>query len=164
MEFLFENPFILVVLIGLISSLFGKKGDQEDQKKQPANPRRPQQQPRQPYDRKGTGQRQGRPQPRLEPASAKQIPAKVKMEDYQPEALTELQEKYEEKKRAEAALKRAGQTRPGRLDRSGADPIRANEIGLDLKPEGERLIEGLAWSQILGEPRSKQPHRTMRRR
>jgi hypothetical protein len=175
MEFLFDNPILIMILIGLLSTLFGKKGEgQEQQPKRPPGPqqRRPSQQ--QPAGRREPAQQrpqnQGQPaQQRPENRGRQPHPA-ASTRERRPERaaasipqLTDVQKVYEERRREVME--------PARYELRSESQRTANQggkpdvpVSLDLKPDAERLIEGIAWAQVLGPPRAREPHRTMRRR
>jgi DNA mismatch repair ATPase MutL len=166
MQILFENPILLFLLIGLISSLLKrnkKEQDQEQRPKQPARPMRPVQP--QPVSNSETSipkevdshqsnrsSIEGREHREQSPTQRSQNP------------LLDIQKRYEERRKLEqeTSVSNTSLDRPKYKQEKIKDkPI--EERSLELKPEADRLIEGIAWAQILGEPRSKKPHRTMRR-
>jgi FtsZ-interacting cell division protein YlmF len=167
MEFLFDNPFILMILIGLISTLFGKKGEQQEQQKRPQQ-RRPSQQPRQGPgqpaqqrpERRTAQQRPERPAQPVPPSLEK----KVERTAASIPQLTDVQKIYEDKRRE---INESARHEPRTASGAPASVQAGSEekpVTLDLKPDGNRLIEGIAWAQVLGPPRARDPHRTMRRR
>lgn len=163
MEFLFDNPFLIFVLIGIISSLFKRgKGEQEQQPKRRPNP--PVQQGKTLEERMPKGPKPMRTQM---PKSASPV------KDLKPTAVPEnpfqdIQKKYEERRR-ESTLKRNNlqtsdeRVQPNvRVKKELDDP--SGDVSIDLRPEADRVIEGIAWAQVLGPPRSRNPYRTDRRR
>jgi hypothetical protein len=165
MEFLFENPLFIFILIGIISSLFKRvKGEQEQQPK-PKRPARPEQQG---PTWNSEDQMPTEPIKPLRPQSSKIDHAEESKEfSGVPEnPFLDIQKKYEERRR-ENEYKKSPE--PNNLHTRGvpsAIKLKDEEpqgVSLDMSPDADRLIEGIAWAQILGEPRSRNPHRTMRR-
>lgn len=150
MEFLFENPFILVILIGIISSFFKKsKNEPKPNTKQPKSfvesiPKRI--------------------QDVLEEFEKSQAdPARTLQTDYleakkQAEAkinqLQEQQKKYMEKVEELETEKQRKRHVAAHVE---------NEIGTNnsFTLDKEKLVDAIIWSEILGPPRSKKPHRSM---
>ncbi|MFE8703211.1 hypothetical protein ACFYKX_21770 [Cytobacillus sp. FJAT-54145] len=156
MEFLFENPFLLVILIGLISSIFKRmKGTQEEPRKsQPkpfveSGPFDFEQQPR-----------QEQPVQRMEP---------VPQQTYEPNPLGKIEQEFlEKKKKAEeklAALKKQQATAQKKAETIQSHR-RLNQVKEKIEttePEqvhvdNQKLVDAVIWSEILGPPRSKRPH------
>ncbi|KKK35247.1 hypothetical protein WQ57_22385, partial [Mesobacillus campisalis] len=78
--------------------------------------------------------------------------------------LTDVQKIYEDKRRE---MMESARHEPRTVSGGPASAQAGNEekpVTLDLNPDGNRLIEGIAWAQVLGPPRARDPHRTMRRR
>lgn len=166
MEFLFENPLFIFILIGIISSLFKRvKGEQEQQPKRPVRPE--QQGPA--WNSEGHRMPvEPEPLKPLRTQPSKDEPIEEKEFGGVPEnPFLDIQRKYEERRR-ENELKKSPRSN-NLQSRTAAMTIPVKDeakegVSLDLSPEAERLIEGIAWAQVLGEPRSRNPHRTMRRK
>lgn len=162
MQFLFENPILIFLLIGLISSIFKRSKGEEKQKqrpKRPAQPIRPVQ--REPMSNSETSipeEVDSRPMQRTQ-AQRQEL---RKAQPNPQSALLDIQKKYEERKKQEHEASRSTLNRP-LIQPEATKESASLESSMQLKPEADRLIEGIAWAQILGEPRSKKPHRTMRR-
>lgn len=155
MEFLFENPFLLVILIGLISSLFKRmKGTQEE-------PRKSQSKPfveSGPFDFEQP--RQEQPVQRMEPAP---------QQTYEPNPLGKIEKEFlEKKKQAEeklAALKKQQVTAQKKAETIQSHR-RLNQVKEKIEtsePEtvhvdNQKLVDAVIWSEILGPPRSRRPH------
>jgi len=167
MEFLFENPLLIFVLIGIISSLFKRvKGEQEQQTK-PKRPARPEQQQQGPT---WNSEDQMPAEPikplRTQPSKFDSAEESKEFGGIPENPLLDIQKKYEERRR-ENEYKKSPQSN-NLHTRSVASTIKVKDeepqgVSLDMSPEADRLIEGIAWAQVLGEPRSRNPHRTMRR-
>lgn len=160
MEFIFENPILLFLLIGLISSLFKKvKGEQEQQ------PKRPMRTEQQGHASHSEDPMSAEP---LEPMRTQRPKSEKPLNEWETSSVPEnpfidLQKKYQE--RREAA------THPPKQKDEIAQPtvqIQKDEIAdgisIDLRPEADRLLEGIAWAQVLEPPRARNPYRTARRR
>lgn len=164
MEFLFENPFLIIILIGIISSLFKRvKGEQEQQPKRRPNP--PMQQGQNPDER----------MPReSKPLSRTQSPkTKSPVKDWEPSSVPEnpfldIQKKYEERRRESTSKRNNPQPSYERSKPSVKVNKEINDspgdVSIDLNPEADRVIEGIAWAQVLGPPRSRNPYHRDRRR
>ncbi len=163
MQFLFDNPFLIFILIGIISSLFKRgKGEQEQQPKRRPNP--PVQQGQTPVERMPR-----EPKPQRTQIPKNDSPVKNRETTVVPEnPFLDIQKKYEERKR-ESPQKRnnpqknTDRVQPNVLLNKEIDDSSGN-VSIDLSPEADRVIEGIAWAQVLGPPRSRNPYRTDRRR
>ncbi|MBM4762337.1 hypothetical protein [Bacillus sp. B15-48] len=162
MEFLFENPILLILLIGLLSSLFKKpKAEEKQEQRRRKPPARPEQ--RQPEKRvpRETMYERRTQQPHNDAAKGPEVETKENQTVY--DTLSELQKKFEERQQ-ERVNKEAEQITLNSTNEQGMRAANNAQIGsLQLKPDADRLIEGIAWAQILGQPRAKDPHRTRRR-
>ncbi|SEM29886.1 hypothetical protein SAMN05192533_10289 [Mesobacillus persicus] len=164
MEFIFENPILLFLLIGLISSLFKKvKGEQEQQPKRPI---RPEQQGPASHSEDPMSAEPFQPMRTERPESEKPI------NEWEPSSVPEnpfidIQKKYQERREAAAhppATKQRDESpQPAVQVQKDKDEI-TDGISIDLSPEADRLLEGIAWAQVLEPPRSRNPYRTARRR
>lgn len=150
MEFLFENPFILILLIGLISSLF-KKGKGEEQQ--------PRQRP---------------PKPFVEtiPIPESKIPQKsekVETEKRTKESVKTIQSDFlDAKKQAEAKmaalreqqLKYEHQAERLKEENELKQPTPTETaVKKSYRVEEKNLADAIIWAEILGPPRAKNPHR-----
>ncbi|HAQ08700.1 MAG TPA: hypothetical protein DCR24_14765 [Bacillus bacterium] len=154
MEALFDNPIILFILIGLISSIFNRiKGNAQDSQNQ--RPQRPVHPASQPLDRS-------------RPAETKREPRPVIIEN-STEALSDIQKVYlERKQRADKASSESRGPERGRLSTGTTSPRsrlhseKAEQV-INFNPDRNNLIEGVIWSEILGKPRAKKPYSAARR-
>ncbi|MCM3586287.1 hypothetical protein M3182_11145 [Mesobacillus maritimus] len=161
MEFLFENPLLIFIIMGILSSLF-RKG-KEEQKQEPKRPSRPVQQQR--SDGRASQSES------MEPTMAQTIEhEEPRMDPKQmvPEnPFLDIQKKYEERRKEleQIASERTHSSvnRPTAPTRA-VDPKTDGETSLDLTPSPDRVIEGIAWSQVLGPPRARNPYHRDRRR
>lgn len=157
MEFLLENPFILIAVIAFISSFFKKKKEEKPVKQAPRSV-----------------QQENRAQ--AERTSADPALAEVLKEEKR--KLTEKSRRIEEdyrqrKQQAEQSMKalqsqqRAAERKASAISRTAANtktgyPVEASEAE-KFEPQKQSLVDGIIWSEILGPPRSKNPHRSLNR-
>ncbi|MBG9445615.1 hypothetical protein [Cytobacillus firmus] len=158
MEFLLENPFILIAVIAFISSFFKKKKEEKPVKKAPRSV-----------------QQENRAQ--AERTSADPALAEVLKEEKR--KLTEKSKRIEEdykqrKQQAEQSMKalqsqqRAAERKASAISRTAANsktgyPVEASGSG-KFEPQKQSLVDGIIWSEVLGPPRSKNPHRSLNRK
>ncbi|WP_077214019.1 hypothetical protein [Bacillus dakarensis] len=152
MELLFENPLIPIIVIWVISSLFNKGKSKKKTKTDTAKPFV-----------------ENIPFPSFE--DLKKEPEVIA--DAEP-AISNIEEIYsEKKKRAEAQLAelKDKQRRASEKAERAASVSRLNQQR--KKPEAsysekafliekEKVAEAIVWSEILGPPRAKKPHRSMK--
>ncbi|NUH82244.1 hypothetical protein HUN92_00400 [Bacillus firmus] len=157
MEFLLENPFILIAVIAFISSFFKKKKEEKPVKQAPRSV-----------------QQENRAQ--AERTSADPALAEVLKEEKR--KLTEKSRRIEEdyrqrKQQAEQSMKalqsqqRAAERKASAISRIATNtktgyPVEASGAG-KFEPQKQSLVDGIIWSEILGPPRSKNPHRSLNR-
>lgn len=152
MDFIFENPFLIIIILGILSSLF----------KKPKNDRGMEGRESQPYDETS---------PLPMPDIFKQFGFEEQEKEEKPvsqEISSEelLKSDYQEKARAKIAEL---QERDRARERTDRRPVLREEpeINRPLHTEEkravsisqERLKEAVVWAEILGPPRSKRPHR-----
>ncbi|PAE23308.1 MULTISPECIES: hypothetical protein [Bacillaceae] len=157
MEFLFENPFILIAVIAFISSMFKKKKEERPVKQAPRSV-----------------QQENRTQ--AERTSAD--PALAEVLEEEKRKLTEksrrIEQEYRQRKQqTEQSMKalqsqqRAAERKASAISRTAANtktyPVEASGAG-KFEPQKQSLVDGIIWSEILGPPRSKNPHRSLNRK
>lgn len=147
MDFLFENPFIIVVLIGIISSLFNK----------------------------AKGQSKGNPSQPKPFAESTPIPQEPSFDDFPEEPIRAFEADYNEmKKEAEKKIRalreqqKRYEERAARLNSEAVmsepkttAPSTGKVENASLEVDREKLADAVIWSEILGPPRSKRPHRSL---
>lgn len=158
MELLFENPFIIIILLGIISSLFKKRKDdnpkRQSHRPQPANPQLEQKVEPPVYSKESADAAQARQEQANKPLQ----------KGY------ELKKKQENVSMGELQMQQRMLERQAKLVKSAADeyikiantaaPEKSANSTIGSKIEGkQRLIEGIIWSEILGPPRAKRPYR-----
>ncbi|WP_423407443.1 hypothetical protein AABM38_16870 [Heyndrickxia sp. MSNUG] len=162
---LIGNPFVIFVLIGILSSLFNKaKG--KGHNNQPPRPVRPASKPAG-MDGPVKAQRESRREPRpVQSRAAKPQPDKTAGEAVE---ASSIQKVYQERKRqAEMSESKPRTADRGRLSTEDA-AVSPRHTGdkeepvLDFRPDQDRLIEGLIWAEVLGQPRAKKPYSPGRR-
>lgn len=158
MEFLLENPFILIALIAFISSFFKKKKEEKPVKQ---TPRSVQQEQRAQAER----------------TSADSALAETLKEEYrqQEEKAKRIEEEYRQRKQqAEESMKalqnqrRAAERKASKIAKTASNTNAEHR----KEPSGagsfefrkQSLADGIIWSEILGPPRSKNPHRFLNRK
>ncbi|WP_210366884.1 hypothetical protein [Bacillus sp. REN3] len=152
MEALFDlitNPIVLFILIGFFSSLYNKaKGNAEDQQRpRPARPAR------ETVD-------MGNPQ------ASRRVPQQQRTTEAvePPGTLNDIQKVYLERKRQadqqpdESRRKEKGRLGERNRIQETKQPDRNQGSSFDFQPDGDKLIEGLVWSEVLGPPRAKRPY------
>jgi Fe2+ transport system protein B len=155
LDLLFENPFIIVVLIGIISSLFNRmKSSAEEPKRQPVRPVQ-----NRPAQAQSTTMEE-----KIERPYVHREEKSVMVTDT---PLNEIQEKYAEKKKAaEERLKQLEQQkavtekRAARMNSQVTRVVHKQSSRSErLSPNKEKLVDAVVWSEILGPPRAKRPFR-----
>lgn len=127
MRFILENPLILVILIGVISSFLKKKKETQPERKKVVKPPKPH------VHKQGTAT----------PLS-KQRPARIEKVN----------------KDHTAVPQQATVLREGNQILQDEEVGESNKTTLNTAPNA--LIDGLIWSEVLGPPRSKRPHRAIK--
>lgn len=174
-ELFLSNPLLLVLLIGAITGLFGKKSKQEEQKRR-------QQQRQQRQSGQHTEPQTQSAYPNNEPREEKKQESFDWDIDIFNETKEELEKKvretlspYLEKKKEQVAT--AKQTAPLPMKEKVQElsikqqeivknsPILKQELQLsegrvvkNHKINPKRVVEGVMWAEILGQPRSRNPH------
>lgn len=168
MEALFEligNPFVIFVLIGILSSLFNKaKGNSKDNQQ-----RRPVRPVSKPAEMQGPAKAQREPRRAPRPVQTRPVQPEPVNTETRAAAPSSIQKEYQEKKRqAEKVESKPRTVDRGRLSSEAAPAVsrfsdaKAEPV-LDFQPDQERLIEGLIWAEVLGQPRAKKPYHPGRR-
>lgn len=173
LEFLLANPIIALLIIGAITSIFGRKSKEEEQKKR-------QQQRKQTQQAETQSSYPDSEVEYQEPKEAEQKPRFDWDVDIFQEKKEELEKKvretlspYLEKKKEQALtiqddLKdRAQELSIKRHEISGVSPILNQELKLsegkvvksNHRISHKRVVEGVMWAEVLGQPRSRNPHR-----
>jgi hypothetical protein len=155
LEFLLENPFILVVLIGIISSLFSKakRGGSSGPVQQQGNV-------------------EPEPGPNTDAGYEPEEKAAVPVQEAGRQALESMEAYFQERKeQAEERAKRLSErqnlleSRVQNARSAAGNP----EKSMSAEPAGraavsrEKLADAIVWAEILGPPRSKNPRRLHRR-
>lgn len=159
MEFLFENPIFLVIIIGIISSIFNRlKGNnpEEDKPKpkrrvQPAPSRPASPAPQQVNPNPRPVDRQKRVQPVGSPSVTSKPVADILLE-VRKSAEKEINSRIDNQATANQYTSRNQESTKAVMVE------KPNSFGID----SNRLIDGLIWSEVLGPPRAKRTHSAMR--
>ncbi|WP_339146937.1 MULTISPECIES: hypothetical protein [unclassified Sutcliffiella] len=182
-----QAPWLLIVLLGIISSLFRGKKQEEQQRQQQQQQKRQQQQRQQAASQAAQKRQDDYEDYRRESASTPKREEKPRfdwdIDVFGEGKLEELEQKVREKVNPylEKVEKKREQVTPIRervsqevkeLSIKGQEiskdsPILRDELKLSegkvvnsrhrIKPN--RVVEGVMWSEILGQPRSRNPHR-----
>lgn len=156
MEWLFENPLLIIIILAAISSALkkGKSVEEKRQSSQPARERKPLQEPRSMAFPK---QQPSNRSVRSETSKAeKQFSQKRKQIENRMAVLKEQELELAEK--AER-IKKVEHVQTERQERRATSKV-AHSIQLDK----ESMVNGIILSEILGAPRAKKPHRSLHRR
>ena len=158
-EFLFQNPFLLIILIGIISSVLGKRKPKDRQAADASQPKKKWTEVMQEY------QGQSRPEPKAErpkqpirqavQASAKQSEETKSEAEKRIAELRRLQQKYDRERvqHKEKAERIAGEIA------SEASPVYNTAPSFGKK----ELIDGIVMAEILGPTRAKRNLKNSRR-
>lgn len=162
MRFLFDNPFILIILIGAISSLFqrakaanpeNKKGYNPIPRRNPASPVGPDR-PKKPEMQQQIETKTSRPY-RQQNANRKPIPTQKEIYHQLENVYEATQKNAKENKQVFFEDHRVSK-QAGTHQKEEVPKAKSQEIDRD------NLIEGLIWSEVLGPPRAKRPHRSVK--
>ncbi|MGM0835788.1 MAG: hypothetical protein ACQEV7_06495 [Bacillota bacterium] len=179
-ELFLQNPLLLVLLIGAITGLFGKKSKQEEQKRrqQQRQQRQSEQQSevqtQSSYPNNETGYREAKHEKKQESfdwdidifnETKEELEKKVR------ETLSPYLEKKKEqvvtaKETAPSAMKdKVQELSIKQQEIAKNSPILKQELQLSEgrvvkshKLNPKRVVEGVMWAEILGQPRSRNPH------
>ncbi|KON86999.1 hypothetical protein AF332_09370 [Sporosarcina globispora] len=158
MEFLLENPFILIALIAFISSFFKKKKEKKPVKQ---TPRSLHQEQRTQTERSSADSALAealKEEERQQAEKARRIEEEYRQRKQQAEErMNALQnQRRDAERKANAFAKAASNTKSEyQKQSSGAG---------HFEPRKQALVDGIIWSEILGPPRSKNPHRSLNRK
>ena len=154
MEILFDNPFIIIILIAIISSLFkNKKKAAEGQKRGTVLP--PIHKPiRSPFDEvKEIFKEVTRPLSEENRAPAKKIEEVFQEKKRKAEYEKETSNQTSAVKRNMEYIKTGTPLAPVSQTKSAENKESA------LKVDESKLVEAVIWAEILGPPRAKNPYR-----
>ncbi|WP_243386279.1 hypothetical protein [Bacillus kexueae] len=133
-DILFENPLIIALLIWMLSSLFGGKKKSEEQEV-----------------------RRSKPQ-----VKKQEVPKEVQVTKQvaeQTNIKSEIEKRYEElKNRQNSSERLVPQKQPIRITKQ-SERSKTKKTKLDLRSP----VQGIVWSEILREPRSKRPYHPSKR-
>lgn len=160
MEVLFENPFIILVILGFIFSLFKKK-DGGNQGHKNAHPKpvhaRPIEQQKPLYSEK---------------RNTELRPAEEKLNKHEREYL-ERNKQAESTMNALKEQQRLTEKRAELIQLAADNPVNEHSLPIDRKPiqskasfsaGKQQLVDAVIWAEILGPPKARNPHRSLRRK
>lgn len=166
MEILLDNPIIIAILIGLVSTIFNKVKDDSKDQNRPGRPARPvmREPDHKPASRKQTAN-PGRSNPvtKTKPAVEKKLSPVLESKSLNAKNVADLQNKYQNKKADSSSPAVRPPVSAERVNPSTGSK-RDTEVEMNLQPDAGRLIEGIVWAEVLGPPRAKKPHRPLGRR
>ncbi|MDM5298791.1 hypothetical protein QUF51_11505 [Bacillus pumilus] len=158
MDILFENPLLIAMIIGIISAVFGKIGKQEEKE-------------------------QNKPAPQREPMPQKQTASSTHPHPVRTDQLDDFGDVHDHggmKKTSESLQDRYSDTLAKMDERKSKlqeefqllerQLTRPKATAAEVKPEviekinQNTVVQGMILGEVFGEPRSKKPHRTMKRR
>ncbi|PCK20746.1 hypothetical protein CEY02_11505 [Bacillus pumilus] len=157
MDILFENPLLIAIIIGIISVVFGKIGKQEE--KEQTN--------------KPTPQRQSMPQKQTEQTSREPV-VTDQLDDFgdvhdhsrMEKTSQSLQDRYTdtlakmEERKSELSKEFQSLERELTSPKASAPEMKPHIIE---KLNQNAVVQGMLLGEVFGEPRAKNPHRTMKR-
>lgn len=141
-DFILSNPLVIVGLIFVISSLFGKKKKERQQRRKKEKP--------------------ASAAPSID-QTANQQPAKDRMK----EAIQTIESRYQAAKTDSSEL---GNEIGSPADEIKTEIVTVSKINQPERTKANSVInknnvvQGFIWSEILGSPRSKKPHSSAKRR
>lgn len=172
LEALLENPFIIIILLGVLSSLFGKGKAKEEQQRQ----QRPQQSQRQPQQPQAQPRKMTQPSVPQRDLQTERVDTFEQERRVQPSVFetvqTEIETEFEKQRRAHADRLKVLEAERFALEKRAEDihtglnkhpkmmPTTCKVTTNDPLPSySSRLVEGIVLAEILGKPRAKNPHR-----
>lgn len=155
MEVLFENPVIIIAVLGFIFSLFKKKeGGNKEQKKAHHKPQ---------Y------------RPVSERTIEQQKPLHAETRELHSAEKSKLKRGYlERKKQAESTMnawkeqQRLSENQAELIQLAADKPVNEPTLPIDRRPKAsfsagkQQLVDAVIWAEILGPPKARNPHRSLR--
>lgn len=162
-EFLFENPFLLIILIGILSSMFKKKKEpNRTSPRQPEAPKKKWQEVIQEIQEEWEEQTTAKPIQEAKPVQPAES-VEIQEEDERRIAeLKRLQQAYEEQQKRERESETAISTPSivaAKVISDDQSPVYHKELSFGK----QELINGIIMSEVLGPPRAKRSLRQSRR-
>ncbi|WP_071395813.1 hypothetical protein [Bacillus tuaregi] len=157
MEILFDNPFIIIILVAALSSLFKnrKKAAENQRQRSPHTPSRKTAGPSNPFDEMKE--------------IFKEMTSTLSDEEKAP--VKKMAEVYEEKKQVVNQFKETGTQHSGKQNiKSGTpqiavkDTISEEKREPEIKVQEKTLVDAVIWAEILGPPRAKNPYQRRKAR
>ena len=162
-EFLFENPFLLIILIGILSSMFKKKKEpNRTSPRQPEAPKKKWQEVIQEIQEEWEEKTTAKPIQEAKPVQSAEA-VEIQEEDERRIAeLKRLQQAYEEQQKRERESETAIST-PSIAAAKVISDDRSSVYHKELSFGKQELINGIIMSEVLGPPRAKRSLRQSRR-
>lgn len=160
------NLWLIVIVIGIVSSIFGKKGDagRQGQERSPSRPSVPGEEGGQPQRmtmREVYRQAIGELEKQMSPESEAQV-RESRVPDVQTEPKTEVLKRAEAELRASEQKRKQAEARSQQLGRPAISDEESPIYVKDMEFGRDRLAEGIILSEVLGAPRSRKPHKSRR--
>ncbi|MCF7617750.1 hypothetical protein P9D51_11935 [Bacillus sonorensis] len=142
LDILFDNPIIMAVILGIISVIFNRlgKNDESDEAKHKKKPQRP---------KAEAPKKQAKP---LESSGKAEVQAAAQKGT---DMIKELERVKTSVERSMPAIERSIKRQIGHSPKPSQDMIELNQ---------NTVLQGIVLSEVMGPPRSRKPHSTMRRR
>lgn len=148
MEILFENPIVLIILIGIISSIFKNrnKSEKQDSPAKRAESRKPVQKSSDPFNEMKDlfKEVQRSFQEELNPAK--------KLKEDGPQKIDEVKLNYKEEQPEKSSMSKQVTETPHEHQ------VQKTKQASQLKVDESKLVDAVIWSEILGPPRAKKPY------
>lgn len=166
-EFLLQNPLLIVVLIGIITSIFGNKSKQEQQKQQ--QKQKQQQQRQQETRQQQTMSAEVEREERKPIADVNEDQLKKYAKEVSTHYEAEISDRKQEVEEKIAALRKQRKQAEKKANAFLSSTEKGASSSLNVKQPSmtvgsQKLVDAVIWSEILGPPRSMKPHRARQRK
>ncbi|MFS0655261.1 hypothetical protein [Bacillus sp. 179-C3.3 HS] len=154
MDILFENPILIAIIIGIISTIFGKIGKQDENEQK--------------NERKPMPQKQTASKTRPDPVVTDQLDDFGDVPDHggMKKKAETLQDRYSETlakvEGRTSELSKELQSLENQLTRPKKPMAEVKPIMIE-KLNQDTIVRGMILGEVFGDPRAKKPHRTMKR-
>ncbi|MEC1155290.1 hypothetical protein AB1L05_05405 [Cytobacillus horneckiae] len=168
-EFLLQNPLLIVVLIGIITSVFGNKSKQEQQKQQ--QKQKQQQQRQQETRQQQTMSAEVEREERKPIADVNEDQLKKYAKEVSTHYEAEISDRKQEVEEKIAALRKQRKQAEKKAnaflsstEKGASSSLSGNVKQPSMTVGSQKLVDAVIWSEILGPPRSMKPHRARQRK
>ncbi|MEQ6389377.1 hypothetical protein RZN22_08605 [Bacillaceae bacterium S4-13-58] len=162
-QFIFNNIFLIVIVLGAILTRLGKRDKKETSQSQ---------RPNRPIQKTGPSPSQRTPQRPIQRPTVAQQQSKMKNERPVSNSSTDLDSEKQRIQEQKGRLEHANSIAASKKseERNGIQPVTIKElrnkkeitisVNEQLNPKG--LVEGIIMAEVIGAPRSMKPHLTRR--